>query len=221
MRHQKAFRKLGRTSSHRRAMMRNMVTSLLLHEQIQTTDAKAKELRRVADRMISLAKDGSLHARRQALAFIKSKSVVAKLFDELKQRYESRAGGYTRIVKVGYRRGDCAPISVISLVTEDIKKPSRSRRARKKAKAAQAEAQATPQAAKPEAVAAEKKTEPEKTAAGEQAPEAEAVEAEPKKEAELKADKPTEPEDAAVVEQAPEAEPGKDAEVKDEEKKEV
>jgi len=151
MRHQKAFRKLGRTSAHRQALMRNLVTSLLDQEQIQTTDAKAKELRQVADRMISLAKDGTLHARRQALAFVQSKSVVHKLFTELKERYAARPGGYTRVYKVGYRRGDGAPISVVTLVSEETKKPSRRRRLRKKA--AQAEAQPAQAQAKTEAAA--------------------------------------------------------------------
>jgi large subunit ribosomal protein L17 len=93
-----------------------MVTSLLEHERIETTDAKAKELRRIADRMITLGKRGDLHARRQALSVIRSKAVTAKLFDELADRYRDRPGGYTRVIKVGNRLGDAAPVSLVELV---------------------------------------------------------------------------------------------------------
>jgi large subunit ribosomal protein L17 len=96
--------------------MRNLVTSLLRAEKIQTTDPKAKEVRRWADRVITLGKDGSLHARRQALSIIQDKAVVRKLFDTLGPRFKDRSGGYTRIVKIGWRRGDAAPISVLELV---------------------------------------------------------------------------------------------------------
>ena len=118
MRHRKSGRKLNRSSSHRKALMRNMVTSLLDHERIETTDAKAKELRGLADRMITLAKRGDLHARRQALSVIRSKEVTAKLFDELAERFRGRPGGYTRVIKVGTRVGDAAPVSIIELVEE-------------------------------------------------------------------------------------------------------
>ena len=149
MRHGKSFRRFSRTASHRKAMLRNMVTSLILHEQIKTTDAKAKELRGVAERMITLAKDGSLHARRQALAYVRSKAMVYKLFAELGPRFSGRDGGYVRVVKVGPRVGDGAAISVISLVGEEVKKP---RRRRKKADKT---APAKPAAKAPEEVEAE------------------------------------------------------------------
>ena len=116
MRHRKGPRKLGRSSSHRQALLRNMVTSLLDNERIQTTDAKAKELRRIAERMITLGKRGDLHARRQALSVIRSKDVTAKLFDELADRYRERPGGYTRVMKLGQRNGDAAPMSLIELL---------------------------------------------------------------------------------------------------------
>jgi large subunit ribosomal protein L17 len=116
MRHRNAGRKLGRTSAHRRAMLRNMVTSLLEHERIETTDAKAKELRRVAERMITLGKRGGLHARRQALRVVRSREVAAKLFEELAERYRERPGGYTRVLKLRTRVGDAAPLSMIELV---------------------------------------------------------------------------------------------------------
>jgi large subunit ribosomal protein L17 len=116
MRHRKAGRKLGRTTSHRKAMLRNMVTSLLKEEKIVTTDARAKELRSVAEKMITLGKRGDLHARRQADAFIRESVVTKKLFEELSPRYGERSGGYTRIVKIGHRPGDNAPISVIELI---------------------------------------------------------------------------------------------------------
>ena len=119
MRHRKAGRKLGRTASHRKAMLRNMVTSLFEHERIVTTVPKAKEARRVADKMITLAKRGDLHARRQALAYIRSKDVVAKLFDEIQQQYVDRQGGYTRIIRTGNRAGDVAPMAILELVGYD------------------------------------------------------------------------------------------------------
>ena len=115
MRHRKAGKRLGRTSSHKKAMVRNMVTSLLEHERIVTTTPKAKEVRKVADKMITLAKRGDLHARRQ------DKSIVAKLFDKLRDEYMDRNGGYTRIIQTGNRRGDAAPMAILELVnyTED------------------------------------------------------------------------------------------------------
>lgn len=116
MRHAKSGRKLGRTSSHREAMFRNMVTSLFEHERIVTTEHKAKELRPIAEKMITLAKRGDLHARRQALSYIRSKSVVAKLFEQIKDQYADRNGGYTRIIRTGNRLGDAAPMAIIELV---------------------------------------------------------------------------------------------------------
>lgn len=116
MRHRKAGKRLGRTTSHKRAMLRNMVTSLFDHERIVTTVAKAKEVRRVADKMMTLAKRGNLHARRQALSYMQDKTIVAKLFDELKNDYMDRNGGYTRIIRTGYRTGDAASMAIIELV---------------------------------------------------------------------------------------------------------
>jgi large subunit ribosomal protein L17 len=118
MRHLKKGRKLNRSSSHRIALMRNLVTSLLRHDRIETTDAKAKELRRWADWMIGLSKDGSLHARRQALAVIQDKAVVMKLFDSIGPRFKDRPGGYTHAVKIGLRRGDNAPLSLVEILPE-------------------------------------------------------------------------------------------------------
>jgi large subunit ribosomal protein L17 len=122
MRHRIAGRRLGRTSSHRKAMMRNLVTSLFEHEKITTTDAKAKELRGVADRMITLGKRGTLHARRQALSFIRDNRITKKVFEELSPRYTERMGGYTRVIKVGTREGDNALLSVIELMPAEEKK---------------------------------------------------------------------------------------------------
>jgi len=116
MRHRKRHGKLGRDSAHRKAMLRNMVTSLLEHERIETTDARARELRRLADRMITLGKRGSLHARRQSLAVLRSRAVAAKLFGELAARYAERRGGYTRVLKRRLRTGDAAPLSIVELV---------------------------------------------------------------------------------------------------------
>lgn len=128
MRHGVSGRKLNRTTSHRLAMFRNMVTSLLRHEQIYTTVPKAKELRRWTDWMITLGKRGDLHARRQALASVRDKNVVHKLFTELGPRFQTRQGGYTRLTKVGFRRGDASPMCLVQLIGEPVvskKKTSR------------------------------------------------------------------------------------------------
>ncbi len=115
MRHRKQGRKLGRNASHRKAMLRNMVTSLFTYERIETTEAKAKELKPLAEKMITLAKRGDLHARRQVLEVVRSKKVVKKLFDEIAPRFKDVNGGYTRIIRVGVRRGDSAPTALIEL----------------------------------------------------------------------------------------------------------
>lgn len=116
MRHRNSGRKLGRTSSHREAMFRNMVTSLFEHERIVTTTPKAKEARRIADKMITLAKRGDLHAKRQALSYIRSKDIVAKLFDVIQLKFIGRNGGYTRIIQTGVRQGDAAAMAILELV---------------------------------------------------------------------------------------------------------
>lgn len=119
MRHLKTGRKLNRSASHRWALMRNLVTSLFRHERIQTTDPKAKELRGWADRVITLGKEGTLHARRRAIGIVQDEGVVRKVFDTLAPRFKNRPGGYTRIVKIGWRHGDRAPISLIELLPAD------------------------------------------------------------------------------------------------------
>ena len=119
MRHRNSGRKLNRTSSHRRAMFRNMATALLKHEQIKTTLPKAKELGPVVEQMITLGKRGNLHCRRQALSYLQDEAIVRKLFNGLAERYESRAGGYTRVLKAGFRYGDSAPMAYIELVDRD------------------------------------------------------------------------------------------------------
>ena len=121
MRHGKAGRRLGRKTSHREAMFRNMVTSLLDHGKITTTDAKAKEIRVVAERMITLGKRGDLHSMRLASSVIREKAVVSKLFSTIAPCYKERLGGYTRIIKLGIRQGDAAPLSLIELVEAEIK----------------------------------------------------------------------------------------------------
>jgi len=162
MRHNKAGRKLGRNASHRKAMFRNMVTSLFEHGKIRTTDAKAKEVRRIAEKLITLGKRGDLHSRRRALAYVRSVSVVGKLFDEISKQFAARPGGYTRIVKLGSRVGDNAPVSVIELVPEayapkgakkkaPAKKASAKKAPAKKAEAAEAAAPAEPAAEVPAA----------------------------------------------------------------------
>ena len=152
MRHRNAGRKLGRTSAHRLALLRNLVTALLDHERIETTDAKAKDLRRIADRMITLGKRGDLHARRQALRVVKSAEVTSKLFSSLAERYRERPGGYTRVLKLRTRVGDAAPISMIELVDREMvakasapgEKPAKTAKVAKPEKAARAAKPAKP-----------------------------------------------------------------------------
>ena len=116
MRHGMQGRKLNRTSSHRKAMFSNMAVSLLTHEQIKTTLPKAKDLRPYVEKLITLGKRGDLHARRQAISILRDEKVVAKLFGEIADRYKERSGGYTRVLKAGFRYGDAAPVAVIELV---------------------------------------------------------------------------------------------------------
>jgi large subunit ribosomal protein L17 len=120
MRHRRSGRKFNRTASHRQAMFANMAAALIKHEQIVTTLPKAKDLRSVVDGLITLAKRGDLHARRLAAARMRDEAMVAKLFDTLGARYQSRAGGYTRVLKAGFRYGDNAPLAVIELVDRDV-----------------------------------------------------------------------------------------------------
>jgi len=119
MRHRMSGRKLNRTSSHRKAMFANMAASLIKHEQIKTTLPKAKELRRIVDPLITLGKRGDLHARRQAFALLRDDKMVSKLFGPLAERYAERAGGYSRVLKAGFRYGDAAPMAYIELVDRD------------------------------------------------------------------------------------------------------
>ena len=116
MRHNKAGKRLGRNSSHRIAMFRNMVTSLFEHERIITTTEKAKEVKPIAEKLITLAKRGDLHARRQALGYIRSKAIVDKLFTVIKDKFADRNGGYTRILQTGIRKGDAAAMAIFELV---------------------------------------------------------------------------------------------------------
>ena len=120
MRHGMSGRKLNRTSSHRKAMFANMAAALIKHEQITTTLPKAKDLRPIVEKLVTLAKKGDLHARRQAIAELRDPLMVKKLFDVLGPRYASRNGGYTRVLKAGYRHGDSAPVGVIEFVDRDV-----------------------------------------------------------------------------------------------------
>ena len=119
MRHRQSGRKLNRTSSHRKSLFKNMAQALLKHEQIVTTLPKAKELKRVVEKLITLGKKGNLHSRRLAFNQIRNKDMVSKLFDSLANRYSDRKGGYTRVLKAGFRYGDSAPMAVIELVDRD------------------------------------------------------------------------------------------------------
>jgi large subunit ribosomal protein L17 len=120
MRHGKAYRKLNRTAEHRRAMFANMCAALIKHEQIITTLPKAKELRPIVEKLITLGKRGDLHARRQAIAEMRDVPMVKKLFEVLGPRYKDRQGGYTRVLKAGFRYGDSAPVGVIEFVDRDV-----------------------------------------------------------------------------------------------------
>jgi large subunit ribosomal protein L17 len=120
MRHGNAHRKLNRTAEHRRAMFANMAAALIKHEQITTTLPKAKDLRPIVEKLVTLGKRGGLHARRQAIAEIRDTAIVKKLFDVIGPRYQSRNGGYTRVLKAGYRYGDSAPVAVIEFVDRDV-----------------------------------------------------------------------------------------------------
>lgn len=135
MRHGNAHRKLNRTASHRKAMFANMAASLIEHEQIVTTLPKAKELRSIVDKLITLGKRGDLHARRQAISRIRDVAQVKKLFDVLGPRYGERNGGYTRVMKAGFRYGDNAPMAVIELVDRDVDAKGSADRARVAAEA--------------------------------------------------------------------------------------
>jgi len=120
MRHGKAHRKFNRTAEHRKAMFENMAASLIKHEQIVTTLPKAKDLRPIVEKLVTLGKRGDLHARRQAIAQLQDETIVTKLFDVLASRYKDRQGGYTRVLKAGFRHGDSAPVGVIEFVDRDV-----------------------------------------------------------------------------------------------------
>ena len=136
MRHLKAHRRLGMNASHRKAMMRNMVTSLIEHERIETTDTRAKEIRRLADRMVTLGKRGDLHSMRLSLKTVRTKTAAKKLFDELAPRFKEVPGGYTRIVKIGRRHGDNADMAILEWsvpqVSEDSSKKKEAKKEAKK-----------------------------------------------------------------------------------------
>ena len=135
MRHGHGYRKLNRTHEHRKAMFANMASSLIEHEQIKTTLPKAKELKRIIDKLITLGKRGDLHARRQAIASIKQEPAVKKLFETLGPRYAERNGGYSRVLKAGFRYGDMAPMAIIELVDRDVSAKGAADKARVEAEA--------------------------------------------------------------------------------------
>jgi large subunit ribosomal protein L17 len=151
MRHGKRVKKLGRTKSHRKAMLANMAASLFLHYMIKTTEAKAKEVRKLAEKLITLAKRGDLHAHRQVYDVIKDRKLVKKLFDEIAPKFNDREGGYTRVTKLGPRRGDGAPVSVVELL---IEKPVKEE---KKGKKGKGEKKAKPEKTKEPKTGKEKK----------------------------------------------------------------
>ena len=160
MRHRNYGRKLSRNTEHRRALLRNLVTSLILEERIETTVAKAKEARDQAEHMITLGKRGDLHARRQAASYLLAAAAVKKLFEDVAKRFESRSGGYTRIIPVGWRKGDGADTAVLEIVgTEVLQKRAeeRARRSERKRKAVEEAQTAQEKAGPPEEDESEKK----------------------------------------------------------------
>ena len=201
MKHRQNKRRFGRTTEHRQAMFRNMVTSLIQAERVETTHARAKEVRRLADKMVTLGKNGSLHSRRRAAAVVRDKEALRKLFGDLAERYEERPGGYTRITSIGNRRGDNAPMAVIQFVEEEYRPGRRRRRRRRRAKAT---GEAT--AAKAEALSEESAKEAEAASTEEAGAEsAEKVEAEAAEKPEAEADPEEKPEAEAA--KKPEADP--------------
>ncbi len=205
MRHRKAGVKLNKNSSHRQAMFRNMVTSLFKYDRIKTTDVRAKEVSRWADHIITLAKRGDLHARRQAMAIVREKNVVHKLFEEAKERFGNREGGYTRVVKLGNRPGDAALISVIEFVT-DIQA---AKKKKKKTKVA------SPQTAPVEKKAdVEEQVQADAEASADVAQAAEPTETAPQEEIEAAPDA-----DAAAVQEAGPEDHDESTEIEDPEKK--
>lgn len=145
MRHRKAGRPLGRNSAHRRALFRNLVTSFIRYERIETTEAKAKEIRSIADKMISLGKRGDLHARRMAAAYILDKEVVSTLFSDVAPRFQNKNGGYTRLIKTRVRHGDGAPMVILELTeAKKVEKPAKKERKKKEKEAGTEETASAP-----------------------------------------------------------------------------
>ena len=165
MRHRARSRRLGRSSAHRWAMVRNMVTSLLEHGRVETTDARAKEVKRVAERMITLGKRGTLHARRRALRVIRDRGVATRVFGDLAERFRERPGGYTRVLKLGRRVGDAAPVSILELVEGPAAEAAKPAAGRKRA-GARAKAEPKADKAAPRKAASERKGASRPAAAG-------------------------------------------------------
>ena len=166
MRHRKDHSKLNRDTDHRKALMRNLLRALFTHERIVTTVAKAKELRRHSDKLITLGKRGDLHARRLALQILPDKKLVKKIFDELAPRYQNRPGGYTRVLRYRNRRGDNAPLAVVELVQEELKirvRKKKIKEEREKLEEEAKKAEEQKQEAAPEAESAEEKVEAQET----------------------------------------------------------
>jgi len=220
MRHRLKGRQFGRNSSHRKALFRSLVTSLIQHEKIETTLAKAKELRGIADRMITLGKRGDLHSKRLALSYIRSRDAVAKLFDDIAKRSANRPGGFTRIIPTRVRYGDSAEMAVIELVDapgEVYKapsaKPKKKAAPKKKAEKAEKPAEAVAATEAVEETAAEAVTDEAVEAPAEEAAEAPAEEAASEEKSEAG-------EEEEKAEAAPEEAPSEDAPAEEEEKKE-
>jgi large subunit ribosomal protein L17 len=157
MRHKRLGRKLGVTTKHRKSMFRNMVTDLFRFDRIKTTDMKAKELRRIAEKIITLAKEGTLHNRRRAAGYVRDKSVLKKLFDEIAAKFKDRPGGYTRIIKLGFRKGDNTPVSLVELVEEEFK-PAKKKKSKSSEKKQQPKAKEAHPEGKPKVKSSKKES---------------------------------------------------------------
>jgi len=216
MRHQKRVAKLGRTASHRKALMGNLAAAMIKHGKIKTTDAKAKELRRVVERLITMGKKGTVHHRRQAFRVLQNRSLVKTLFGHIAPQYKNRQGGYTRIIKLGFRDNDNAAVSLIEFV--DYKLPSGSKKAAKAEKKAEHEKTEKPKTAK--STAAKKKTDSPKAEKKETAKPKTEKAAEKKETTPVESEIPKAQEKAEEVPAEPESKPAEEGTATEETPKE-
>lgn len=222
MRHRRVGRKLGVKSKHRKSMFRNMATELLKHDRIKTSDVRAKEIRRVVEKLITLAKKGTLESRRKAEGYIRDKEAVKKLFGELAERFKERPGGYTRIVKLGYRRGDNTPISLIEIIEDEYKPKKKKRKTTAKKKESEDTSAKTAKSSKKESAEELGLVDNTNADDGQDEQKSEDVKVEAK-ESDVKEDKTeqadTETDQSENVDDSPKSEPDEDSKDEDTDKK--